>query len=46
MTIHTLRHGVVRVEDEEASLYASIDAAADKVRLCVSGGGGEVPAAT
>ncbi|KAI8472827.1 MAG: plastid-specific ribosomal protein 1 [Monoraphidium minutum] len=31
VTIHTLRSGVVRVEDAEASLYASIDTVADKV---------------
>ncbi|KIZ04436.1 30S ribosomal protein 1 [Monoraphidium neglectum] len=31
VTIHTVRSGVVRVEDAEASLYASIDTVADKV---------------
>ncbi|KIZ01060.1 30S ribosomal protein 1 [Monoraphidium neglectum] len=31
VTIYTVRAGVVRVEDAEASLYASIDTVADKV---------------
>lgn len=31
VTIHTLRSGVVRVEDAEPSLYASIDTVADKI---------------
>lgn len=31
VTIHTLKSGVVRVEDAEPSLYASIDTVADKV---------------
>lgn len=33
VTIHTLRNGVVRVEDAEASLYASIDIVCDKVGM-------------
>lgn len=32
VTIHTLKDGVVRVEDAESSLYASIDVVCDKVR--------------
>eukprot|EP00877_Chromochloris_zofingiensis_P008784 jgi/Chrzof1/4159/Cz14g01070.t1 len=31
VTIHTLRNGIVRVEDAEESLYASIDIVCDKV---------------
>ena len=31
VTIHTLRNGVVRVEDAEESLYAAIDLVCDKV---------------
>lgn len=31
VTIHTLRNGVVRVEDSEATLYASIDIVCDKI---------------
>jgi ribosome-associated translation inhibitor RaiA len=31
VTIYTLRSGVVRVEDAEGSLYASIDLVADKI---------------
>jgi len=33
VTIHTLRNGVVRVEDAEDSLYAAIDLVCDKVGL-------------
>jgi ribosome-associated translation inhibitor RaiA len=32
VTITTLKSGVVRVEDSEESLYASIDLVCDKVR--------------
>ncbi len=32
VTIYTLRHGVVRVEDVESTAYASIDVVCDKVR--------------
>jgi putative sigma-54 modulation protein len=32
ITIYTLRHGVVRVEDVESTAYASIDVVCDKVR--------------
>lgn len=31
MTIYTVRNGVVRVEDSESTLYASIDVVCDKV---------------
>lgn len=31
MTITTMRSGVVRVEDSEESLYASIDLVSDKI---------------
>ena len=34
VTIYTLRSGVVRVEDSESALYASIDLVCDKVRAC------------
>jgi ribosome-associated translation inhibitor RaiA len=41
VTIFTLRNGVVRVEDSEENLYASIDLVCDKVRgLWGEGGGG------
>lgn len=33
VTIFTLRNGVLRVEDSEDNLYASIDIVCDKVRL-------------
>ncbi len=36
VTIYTKRHGVVRVEDAEESLYASIDIVTDKVRMRTS----------
>jgi putative sigma-54 modulation protein len=32
VTVYTLRHGVVRVEDTEADLYAAVDLVADKLR--------------
>lgn len=38
VTIHTLRNGVVRVEDAEESLYAAIDLVCDKVRMPCSEG--------
>jgi putative sigma-54 modulation protein len=31
VTIHTLRNGVVRVEDAEENLYAAIDLVCDKI---------------
>eukprot|EP00199_Chlamydomonas_sp_CCMP681_P005756 CAMPEP_0119115724 /NCGR_PEP_ID=MMETSP1180-20130426/51899_1 /TAXON_ID=3052 ORGANISM="Chlamydomonas cf sp, Strain CCMP681" /NCGR_SAMPLE_ID=MMETSP1180 /ASSEMBLY_ACC=CAM_ASM_000741 /LENGTH=259 /DNA_ID=CAMNT_0007104813 /DNA_START=96 /DNA_END=875 /DNA_ORIENTATION=- len=31
VTIHTVRNGIVRVEDSEGTLYASIDLVADKI---------------
>lgn len=40
VTIHTLRSGVVRVEDAEPSLYASIDTVADKARARTRGRAG------
>jgi len=32
LTVYTLRHGVVRVEDVEENLYASVDLVCDKVQ--------------
>lgn len=35
VTVFTLRHGVVRVEEEEEDIYAAVDLVADKVRRLV-----------
>lgn len=42
VTLYTLRHGVVRVEDCEDDLYAAVDLVADKLKrkLVKARGGG------